>query len=95
MRFIKAVFGFFISRTFWTMIGLVLLSALIWLFGPLLRFGTPRRLTEICRASSSSALIVIFWLITMLIRQIRAARANRMFVTELCGPGAATPPRAG
>jgi type VI secretion system protein ImpL len=91
MRFIKSFFGFFISRTFWTILGLVLLSALIWLYGPLLAFGTATPLASEIARLVLIALIVIFWLVTMLVRQIRAARANRMFVTDLARPAPERP----
>ena len=39
MRIIKAILGFLISRRFWVFVGLVLLAALIWIFGPLVSVG--------------------------------------------------------
>ena len=86
MRLIKSFFGFFLSRTFWTLVGLVLLAALIWLYGPLLAFGTATPLASDLARIVVIGLLVILWLVSALVRQIRAARANRMFVTDLARP---------
>jgi type VI secretion system protein ImpL len=91
MRVLKSVFGFFLSRTFWTLVGLVLLAALIWLYGPLLAFGTATPLASDLARIVVIGLLVILWLVSALVRQIRAARANRMFVTDLARPEPARP----
>ena len=65
---------------------MALLSLLIWLFGPLLSFGdTTPLLGELSRIIVIGA-IVLIWLLRALVRQIRAARANQTFVTELTQP---------
>ena len=91
MRFLKAFLGFFISRTFWTIVGIVLLCTLIWLYGPLLSFGDATPLAGEIARLVTIGLIVVLWLLIVLIRQIRSARANRAFVTELSRAEAETP----
>ena len=94
MKFIKTIFGFLFSRFLWTLIGIALICALIWLFGPLVQVGSVVPLgSEIARLIAIG-LVIVFWLVSMLLRQIRAARANRMFVTDLAAPPE-TPPEPG
>ncbi|MDH5453393.1 MAG: type VI secretion system membrane subunit TssM, partial [Paracoccaceae bacterium] len=91
MRMLKAIFGFLISRFFWTMVGIVLLCALIWLFGPLISVGEATPLaTELTRLIIIGV-IVILWLLSLLISLLRSARRNQMFVSELAQPVAAAP----
>ena len=85
---VKAVLGFLISRSFWTLVGLVLLSAAIWLYGPLVSVGEAAPLAGELTRLVVIGLLVIAWLISLLLRQIRAARANRAFVAELAQPAA-------
>ncbi|TCO70524.1 type VI secretion system protein ImpL [Rhodovulum euryhalinum] len=92
---LKAILGFLISRLFWTLLGLALLCALIWLFGPLIRVGEAAPLAGQLTRIVVIGLIVIAWLVSQLIRQMRAARANRVFVTELAQPKEAPPPAPG
>ena len=39
MRVLKALFRFFVSRGLWTFVGLALLAAGIWFYGPLISVG--------------------------------------------------------
>ena len=83
---LKAILGFLFSRLLWTIIGLIVLSVLIWLFGGLLKFGEAAPLEgDLPRAILIGAIWII-WLLRMLFRQLKAARANRMFVAELAAP---------
>lgn len=91
MRFVKSFLGFFLSRTFWTIVGLVILCALIWLYGPLVSFGDASPLASELVRLVVIGVIIILWLVSLLIGQIRAARANRMFVTELAQAEPETP----
>ncbi len=88
MGVVKAFFGFLFSRLLWTIIGLCLLSVLIWLFGGLLKFGETAPLESDLSRTITIGVIWILWLLRLLYKQIKAARANRMFVAEL----AAAPP---
>ena len=86
MGFIKRVFRFLFSRRLWTIIGLVLLCLAIWFYGPLLSFGETVPLASELARIVVIGLIVILWLFSVLMGQLRAARANQAFVTELAKP---------
>ena len=89
LRFLWAVLT---SRWLWTLIGLALLSLVIWVFGPIVRVGDVRtfRRAENVRIVII-ALLVIFWLIWLIVAQRRAIRANRMFVAEIAAPAVEKP----
>ncbi len=91
----KALFGFLLSRLFWSLVGLVLLSVLIWLYGPLVSIGDAAPLaSDLARIVTIGALWIL-WLLVQLVRQIRAARANRMFVADLAAPTEPEPMKPG
>lgn len=83
MRFVKAIFRFLISRKLWVFIGVALLCALIWQFGPLLAFGELQPLDPELNRLIAIGGVLVLWLFSVLISQLRAARKNRMFVTDL------------
>jgi type VI secretion system protein ImpL len=85
-RMIKAILRFLISRKLWVFIGVLLLCALIWQFGPLLAFGEAHPLETELNRLIAIACVFLIWLFSILISQLRAARKNRMFVTELATP---------
>ena len=91
MGVLKAIFGFLISRTFWTLVGLALLCALIWFYGPLVSVGEAEPLAGELTRVVVIGVILIAWLVSQLVRQIRAASANRMFVAELAQPAEPRP----
>ena len=95
MRMIKGFFRFLISRRLWVFIGIVLLCALIWQFGPLLAFGEVHPLDEELSRLIAIGIVVILWLFSVLLGQLRAARKNRMFVTELAAPPPVSAARPG
>ena len=83
LRFLWAVLT---SRWLWSLIGIALLGAIVWLFGPLVGIGTARPLAgEIARLGVILA-IVLIWLVWIILAQRRAIRANRLFVSELVVP---------
>ncbi|ODT06065.1 MAG: type VI secretion protein VasK [Mesorhizobium sp. SCN 65-20] len=84
LRFLWSVLT---SRWLWTLIGLALLSLIIWIFGPIVAIGrsTPFA-SETVRIGMIAGLLIL-WLIWLIIAQRRAIRANRVFVAEI----AATP----
>ena len=86
MGFVKKIFRFLISRRLWTIIGIVLLCAAIWLFGPLISFGDAVPLASELVRLIVIGVIVILWLFSVLLGQLRAARANQVFVSELSRP---------
>lgn len=83
LRFLWAVLT---SRWLWTLIGLALLSLIIWVFGPIVRVGERAPLTSETVRIVLIALLVILWLIWLIVAQRRAIRANRMFVAEIAPP---------
>ncbi|MEP6564072.1 MAG: type VI secretion system membrane subunit TssM, partial [Mesorhizobium sp.] len=83
LRFLWAVLT---SRFLWTLIGLTLLSLIIWVFGPIVRVGNYEPFASETVRLAIIALLVIFWLIWLIVAQRRAIRANRMFVAEISAP---------
>jgi type VI secretion system protein ImpL len=86
LRMLKSILRFLISRKLWTMIGVILLCALIWQFGPLLALGDLHPLDSELNRLIAIGVVLIIWLFSHLLAQLRAARKNRMFVTDLAAP---------
>lgn len=83
---IHRFFGFLMSRGLWNFLGLVALSLLIWVAGPLLAIGALRPLEP---ASSRLILIgVLFgiWLLRILWRKWRQGRLNAQLLGQLRRP---------
>jgi type VI secretion system protein ImpL len=74
MKVIKAIFRFLFSRRLWTFIGIVLLCALIWLFGPLVSVGDMVPLADDLVRMIVIAVILVLWLFSLLLAQLRAAK---------------------
>ena len=86
MGVLKAILRVLFSRFLWTLIGIAVLCTLIWVYGPLVSIGSAQPLAgELVRVIVIGG-ILILWLLSMLIRQIRAAKANRAFVSDLAAP---------
>ena len=64
----RVLWAFLTSRWLWTLIGLALLVAIIWIFGPLVGVGTAARRspTRSC-GSSSSRVLVLLWLVWLIV----------------------------
>ena len=86
MGVLKKILGFFLSRFFWTAVGIAILCALIWFYGGLVSFGATAPLASDMAKLIAIGVILILWLFLMLLRQLRAARANQAFVAELAAP---------
>lgn len=88
LRFLWAVLT---SRFLWTLIGLVLVSALVWVFGPIVAVGgtAPFAAEEV--RLGIIAFLVIVWLVWTILRQRRTIRANRLFVAEIAPPAEKVP----
>jgi type VI secretion system protein ImpL len=86
MKVLKAIFRFLFSRRLWTFIGVVLLCALIWFFGPLVSVGNMVPLEDDLVRMIVIAVILVLWLFSLLLAQLRAAKKNQLFVTELATP---------
>jgi len=83
LRFLWAVIT---SRFLWTLIGIALLSLLIWVFGPIVQVGPYAPFESDKVRIAIIAGLIILWLIWLIIAQRRAIRANRMFVAEISAP---------
>jgi type VI secretion system protein ImpL len=83
MRLLRWIWAFLTSRWLWTFVGLLLLSFLIWVFGPIVKFGEAAPLGDELVRAVLIALLFIGWLVWMILAQRRAIRANRLFVTEI------------
>jgi len=86
MSFLKKILGFLFSRFLWTLIGITILCVLIWFYGPLISVGDAAPLAGDLTRIVVIGVIIILWLVSMLVRAMRAARANRAFVAELAAP---------
>jgi len=64
LRFLWAVLT---SRFLWTLIGLALLSLIIWVFGPIVRVGDYVPMASETVRIVIIALLVIFWLIWLIV----------------------------
>ncbi len=94
-RILKSILRFLISRKLWVFIGVAVLCALIWQFGPLLAIGEAQPLDPELNRLVAIGVVLVIWLLTVLIGQLRAARKNRMFVTELAAPPPSVAARPG
>jgi len=92
MGILRRIFRPLFSRTFWTLIGLLILCAAIWIYGPLVSFGDAAPLAGELARILLIAVILLTFLFWLLIRQIRAARANRAFVEDLAAEPSAPSP---
>ena len=88
LRFLWAVLT---SRWLWTLIGITLLSLVIWVFGPIVRVGPYAPFASDNVRIVIIARLIILWLIWLIVAQRRAIRANRMFVAEIAAPVAEKP----
>ncbi|TIW60598.1 MAG: type VI secretion system membrane subunit TssM, partial [Mesorhizobium sp.] len=85
LRFLWAVLT---SRFLWTLIGIALLSLVIWIFGPIVQVGPYSPFDSDNVRIAMIAGLIILWLIWLIVAQRRAIRANRMFVAEIAAPAA-------
>jgi type VI secretion system protein ImpL len=91
MRWLKAIFRFLFSRRLWVFIGLAILCAAIWLYGPLIKVGEAEPLAGELVRLVVIATIAILWLFSILLAQLRALRRNQAFVAELARPAPERP----
>ncbi len=75
-RILKSILRFLISRKLWIFIGVALLCGLIWQFGPLLAFGEAQPLDPELNRLVAIGVVLVIWLLSVLISQLRAARKN-------------------
>ncbi|AJD45430.1 type VI secretion system IcmF family protein (plasmid) [Rhizobium gallicum bv. gallicum R602sp] len=91
MAIFRFLWAILTSRWLWTFIGLVLLSLIVWIFGPIISVGERAPLaSETVRLVIIGLLFALF-LIWWIAAQRRAIRANRLFVSEIAPPPEAPP----
>ncbi|OAP34582.1 type VI secretion protein VasK [Sinorhizobium glycinis] len=91
MRLFRFLWAVLTSRWLWTFIGLILLSLIIWIFGPIVSVGESAPLaSETVRLIVIGVLLLLF-LLWWIAAQRRAIRANRIFVSEIA-PQPEVPP---
>ena len=87
----RAIIGFLTSRWLITLIGAVILSALVWFYGPLLGIGENRPLEPEIPRLITIMVIIFLWGAGNLIGQVRAKKTNDKLVEDL----AQSAPKAG
>jgi len=86
MRILKGVLAILTARWFWTLIGSLLLAALIWFFGDLLALGDWRPLESETAKLVGILVVAVLWGLSNLWTQLRARRRNAGLVAELAAP---------
>ncbi|KOF52629.1 MULTISPECIES: type VI secretion system membrane subunit TssM [unclassified Achromobacter] len=86
---IHTFFGFLMSRGLWNFLGLVALSLLIWVAGPLLAVGQWRPLEPAAARAGLIVALFAVWLLRILWRKWRQGRLNAQLLGQLRRPAAA------
>src|SRR6478672_10230904 len=94
-RAMKAIFGFFRKRWVLTLLGLILLSLLIWFVGPLFAFAEYKPLDPQSRRWILIGLVFAIWLARLAWGWIKQLRANRSLLSGLVGSGQTDQPSEG
>jgi type VI secretion system protein ImpL len=91
----KKILKIFTNRWFISKLGLIALSILILLAGPLIGFGDSRPLASMTARLITILVIIILWMLNQLRKALRANRANKQMVESLVeDEGAAEPDRS-
>ncbi|HYI82352.1 MAG TPA: type VI secretion system membrane subunit TssM, partial [Acetobacteraceae bacterium] len=88
MRAIRSLLSVLRARWFWSLVGAVILSLLIWFFGDLLGFGETRPLEGPVARLVGILVIAVLWGAWNLLAQARARRSNDQLVSALAEPAA-------
>jgi type VI secretion system protein ImpL len=91
----KAIFGLFRKRWVLTLLGLILLSLLIWFIGPLFAFAEYKPLDPESRRWLLIGLVFAIWLARLAWGWIKQLRANRSLLSGLIGSGQTAQPSEG
>ncbi len=92
MRLLKSLLAVLTSRWLWTLLGCVLLAALIWFMGELLAFGEVRPFATDTAKLVGILVIALVWGFSNLLAQLRARRRNAGLVAGLAAPAARADP---
>ncbi len=85
------ILGLFKSRWFITLVGLLLLSLLIWFGGPYLGFGESQPLATAVARLLLIIVIVVVWAVWLQIQQLRVRGKTQQMASELGGQGGQAP----
>jgi len=92
---VKSILKIFTNRWFLSVLGLIVLSALIYFVGPLIGFGDSRPLESVNARLITILVVVVLWMLNHLRKALRANRANKQMVESLVeDDGAAEPDRS-
>ncbi|HUF55224.1 MAG TPA: type VI secretion system membrane subunit TssM [Thermohalobaculum sp.] len=91
MAVLRFLWRLLTARWLWIMIGVALLCAAIWVFGPLLSIGEATPLADETTRLIAILVIVVIWGLINLVAQGRARQANKVFVEELAAAPAPKP----
>ncbi|MCB9948688.1 MAG: type VI secretion system membrane subunit TssM [Rhodospirillaceae bacterium] len=80
---LKKVLSIFISRWFWTLIGALILCALIWFFGQAVAFGDWHPWASDLAKLITIVVILVLWGLVNLFTRMREGQTNRRMVKEL------------
>jgi type VI secretion system protein ImpL len=83
MKILRTILAILAARWFWTLVGAVLLSLAIYLFGDVLRMGDSYVLGSETRRMACVLVIAVLWGVGNLWRQERARRSNAQLVAAL------------
>src|SRR6185312_8389139 len=75
--------GFFRKRWLWLLLALVLIGLVIWFAGPYVSFADYAPLESALARWIAIALLVVFWGLRAVLRELRAARAGSLLVKEV------------
>jgi type VI secretion system protein ImpL len=79
------VFAFFKSRAFVLLIAFLLIAVFIWYAGPYFAFGSYRPLDSEFSRLIAIGLIVVCWVVSALVKRLRASRASERLVGAVIG----------
>jgi len=88
----KKILGFFTNRWFISVLGLMALSILIYLAGPLIGIGDSRPLESANARLIAILVLVVLWMLNHLRKALRANRANKQMVESLVEDDVAVEP---
>jgi type VI secretion system protein ImpL len=77
------VFSFLKSRGFLVFIAVVLIAIFIWFLGPYFAFGSVRPLESEFARLVAIGLVVVWWLVSVLLKWLRARKATEKLVTAV------------
>lgn len=83
MAILRILWALLTARWLWTLIGILLVSLLVWVFGPIVSVGGAAPLEPELVRLIVIGILLLAWLVWLILRQIRARRANRLFVSEI------------